>query len=424
MSTPSNDNQQIDIEQLQTRLHSLRQAVNETEELMNRYVIAEQARRASEEQFRLLVEGVKDYAIFMLDVQGYIRSWNAGAQRIKGYTADEIIGKHFSIFYTPEDLQDNKPARELVIATREGKYQEEGWRVRKDGTLFWANVLITALSDESGTLRGFGKVTRDMTEWKQAEEETARLRESQWQLEHEREARRQMEALLRMQDEFLTMTAHELRTPITSLSAFAELLLRRLQQGQLNIERVQRPIQVIHHQARQLNRLTGALLDLTRLEHGKLTLQQRPVDLCALIERIVGEFALLADGHELKALLPSDELVINGDELRLEQIFHNLLQNAVKYSPAGGSIAIELRHAERDAVVVITDHGIGIPEHDQPFLFDRFYRATNVSSHQISGLGIGLAIVKELVALHGGTIDVQSTPGEGSTFTLTFPLQN
>ncbi len=424
MSRSDNHNQRIDIESLQARLHDLRQAVDETEELMNRYVASEQARRNSEEQFRLLVEGVKDYAIFMLDVQGYIRTWNAGAQRIKGYTADEIIGKHFSIFYTPEDMQRNKPAHELVVAAREGQYQEEGWRVRKDGSLFWANVLITALCDDHGTLRGFGKVTRDMTERKRAEEEAERLRESERQLEREREARHQTEALLRMQDEFLSMTAHELRTPITSLAGYAELLLRRLKQGELSIERAQRPIRAIHHQSQRLDRLTSGLLDLSRLEHGKLTLRQQAVDLRAIVEHVVGEVTLLTDTHELNMILPPNSLIIDGDELRLEQIFHNLLQNAIKYSPAGGSVTIELRHEEQFGVVTITDQGIGIPEEDLPFLFDRFYRATNVSSQQIGGLGIGLSIAKELVALHGGTIDVQSVAGHGSTFTLRFPLKS
>ena len=426
MSIVNNHNQHINIELLQARLHSLRQAVNETEELMNRYVTSEQALRNSEDQFRLLVENVRDYAIFMLDVQGHIMTWNAGAQRIKGYAANEIIGKHFSIFYTPEDLQRDKPAYELVVATHEGQYQEEGWRVRKDGSLFWANVLITALFDNNGTLRGFGKVTRDMTERKRAEEERERLRESQLHLEREREARRQMEALLRMQDAFLTTTAHELRTPITSLSAYAELLLRRLKQGHLSIERAERPIKAIHYQAQQLNRLTSALLDITRLEHGKLTLQQHVVDLRTVIERVVSEFVLLVDDreHELNVILPPNPLMIDGDELRLEQIFYNLLQNAFKYSPAGGSVTVELRQEEQCGVVTVTDRGIGIPEQELPLLFDRFYRATNVPPHKISGLGIGLSIVKELVALHGGTIDVQSMPGEGSTFTLRFPLKS
>lgn len=391
---------------------------------MNRYINAEQALRESEERFRLLVAAVKDYAIFMLDINGNILSWNSGAQRIKGYTATEIIGKHFSIFYTPEDLQDGKPARELVIATKEGQYQEEGWRVRKDGTLFWAHVLITAVFDERDQIRGFAKVTRDMTERKRAEEERERLYQSEVQLERERAARSQAEVMLQLRDEFLMATAHELRTPITTLLGYTELLKRRLDQGNLSVERMERPIQAVIEQALRLDRLTNTLLDMSWLEQGHVALEYRDVDLCHILRRVIDSFTLLAEYHQLHLILPSSPLIVVGDELRIEQIFYNLLQNAVKYSPNRGAITIELCAEEQQALVRIIDSGIGIRSEDLPFLFDRFYRATNVSTQQISGLGIGLYIVKELVTLHSGTIDVQSVPEQGTTFSVRLPLKS
>lgn len=424
MGTPKERQQQSEIELLRARLRSLRRAVDETEDLLNRYINAEQALRESEERFRLLVAAVKDYAIFMLDINGHILSWNSGAQRIKGYTVDEIIGKHFSIFYTPEDLQDGKPARELVIATKEGQYQEEGWRVRKDGTLFWAHVLITAVFDERDEIRGFAKVTRDMTERKRAEEERERLHQSEVQLERERAARTQAEVMLQLRDEFLMTTAHELRTPITTLLGYTELLKRRLDQGSLSVERMERPIQAVIEQALRLDRLTNTLLDMSWLEQGHVAITRRDVDLRDVLRRVIDSFTLLAEYHQLHLILPSSPLIVVGDELRIEQIFYNLLQNAVKYSPNRGAITIELCAEEQQALMRIIDRGIGIRSEDLPFLFDRFYRASNASTQQISGLGVGLYIVKELVTLHNGTIDVHSVPEQGTTFSVRLPLKS
>jgi PAS domain S-box-containing protein len=186
---------------------------------------AQEALRQSEERFRLLIEAVQDYAIFMLDTTGHIVSWNSGAQRIKGYAPDEIIGRHFSTFYPEEDVRNGKPEWELRIATSEGRYEEEGWRVRKDGSRFWANVLITAIFDEHGQIRGFAKVTRDMTERKLADEQREQLREQEYQLLHERDVRTQMEEAVHMRDTFLSLLGHELRTPLTTLLGNAQLLL-------------------------------------------------------------------------------------------------------------------------------------------------------------------------------------------------------
>jgi PAS domain S-box-containing protein len=383
---------------------------------------AQEALRLSEERFRLLVEGVRDYAIFMLDPIGHIVSWNSGAQMIKGYASQEIIGQHFSIFYPPEDVRDGKPERELGIAVAEGRYQEEGWRVRKDGSRFWANVLITALFDAHGQLQGFGKVTRDMTELKLAEEQRERLYERELQLLHEREARAQMEQVERMRDSFLTVLAHELRTPLTSLLGNAQVLLRRGQrEGDLS-ERGRHNMKVIVNQASRLNDMISLQLDISRLHTGQLQIQPAPLDIGALAQQVVEEFQTATTSQVLTYTGPDVRLMVAGDELRLIQVLQNLVQNAIKYSPGGGEVRIVVEPGDTTVRVAVSDTGIGIPQSALPHLFQRFYRASNVDERQISGLGIGLYVVKELVTLHGGTVDVVSEEGHGSTFSFRLPL--
>jgi PAS domain S-box-containing protein len=411
-----------ELELLSARLLLVRESLDEMENLLARYQSSREALHHSEQQFRLLVEGVTEYAIFMLDTGGHILSWNAGAQRIKGYTASEIIGRHFSTFYLPEDIADDKPARELVIATAEGRYAEEGWRVRKDGSLFWANVLITALFNQQGELQGFAKVTRDMTERKQAEEQRELLREHELQLLREREARARAEALNQLRQDFLAVIAHELRTPVTSLLGYAELLMRRMERGRLTPENIEQPVRTVVEQGRRLERLTGMLLDVTRLEGDQILLTPAPLDVMELLERVLRGLYILAEQHTIEARLLQHPVIILGDELRLEQVFYNLLHNAIKYSPPGSIITIETRADEAQFTAIIADQGVGIPTDDLPHIFERFYRAANVNSAHAVGMGVGLYLVKQLVTLHKGTITVESELGVGSTFTITLPL--
>jgi PAS domain S-box-containing protein len=373
------------------------------------------------ESFRLLVESVTEYAIYMLDPSGRIRTWNVGMQRIKGYTAAEVIGQHFSLFFTPEDIQRGKPATMLETATREGKYQEEGWRVRKDGTRFWAHVLLTALYEANGELRGFVKVSRDMTEQKRADEQREQLREREHELMQEREARAQMEAALQIRDTFLTILAHELRTPLTSLLGNAQLLLRRVQREGILSEREQRNVQVIVDQAARLNKMVELQLDMSRLHTGKLRIEHAPVDVGAVARRVVEEFLPTATAHTVAYVGPDGPLLVEGDELRLIQVIQNLVQNAIKYSPAGGAVQVQAEQRDTTIHLAVLDEGIGIPDAELSQLFQRFYRASNIDEHQISGLGVGLHIVKELVTLHGGTVNVVSEAGRGSTFSIILP---
>jgi PAS domain S-box-containing protein len=411
-----------DLQMLQLRLKLLRQSIDEMEELLVRFETSEEALRKSEQQFRLLVEGVTDYAIFMLNPRGYILSWNAGAQRIKGYTADEIIGQHFSVFYPPADVAEGKLERELATATREGRYAEEGWRVRKDGSLFWANVLITGLFDDQGVLQGFAKVTRDMTERKLAEEQHDLLREQETQLIQEREARARAEAMNQLRQEFLMVVAHELRTPVTSLLGYAELLMRRSEHGRLTPDNIQHPVRTIIEQSYRLDKLTGMLLDVTRRDGEQFTVSLAPLNLVELLQRVVRGLHVLAEGHTIELHPLPEHPTVMGDQLRLEQVFYNLLHNAIKYSPEGSRITVAMAIHGEQLKVDVCDEGVGIPASDLPHIFERFYRATNVDAQHTRGMGVGLYLVSELVARHNGSIEATSVLGSGSTFTVTLPL--
>ena len=224
---------------------------------------AEEILRQSEERFRLLVEGVRDYGIFMLDPQGYITSWNAGAERIKGYSAGEIIGKHFSIFYSSEDLAARKPERELEAAIKFGRVEDEGWRVRKDRSLFWANVVITALV-ENGRLRGFAKVTRDMSDRRKVHE---------------------LQNADRQKNEFLAMLAHELRNPLAPISSAVQLL----KLSPVKDPMVQETTELIDRQLTHLVRLVDDLLDVSRIINGKISLHKQPVELASVIANAIEE---------------------------------------------------------------------------------------------------------------------------------------
>jgi PAS domain S-box-containing protein len=565
----------------------IRDHITELDELLQAYGQAQAARRESEEYFRLLVESVQDYAIFMLDPAGYVMTWNLGAERIKGYTADEITGQHFSQFYLPEHQQSGKPAAELVTAKATGHCLDEGWRVRKDGSLFWASVVITALYDQTGELRGFAKVTRDLTDRKRAEEELAAamnreheariiaeqtakqlsylqqitdvalaqltvddllqelldrlrsvlstdtatillvdetqnmlciraalgmeaevgqgsvpigrgvagriaasgqplvvpdlsqvevvspiLRESgikslmgapllnegraigvvhvgtfqprifsddelallqrvadrcalaiisanRYAAEHE--ARQAAEAALRIRDTFVSVASHELKTPLTSLLLMIDLLWQRTRSTGAVGERELRVLDHIRDQGRRLDRLVTLLLDLSRLETGRLRLECAPFDLATLTAEVLSEISAVLQQHTLVVSGLETPVTITGDSARLSQVIYNLLTNAAKYSPNGGQIEVRLEDQVGQACLVVRDHGIGIPPEAVPHLFERFYRAPGIDPRSISGMGLGLFISHEIVTQHGGTISVASVEGQGSAFTVCLP---
>jgi PAS domain S-box-containing protein len=511
-----------------------------------------EALRTSDERFRLLVEGSKDHAIFMLDPTGRVSSWNPGAERIKQYRGVEIIGQHFSRFYPVEEAQAGKPERGLRQAAAEGRYEDEGWRLRKDGSRFWANVVITALRDDHGSLRGFSKITRDMTERKQAQETARRLLEEAasrraaeehaaviWEererlrvtlhsigdgviatdaearvtllnpvaetltgwseqkgaygkpltevfniineqtrrvvenpvakvlregqivglanhtiliaadgterpiadsaapienaqgqtvgvvlvfrdVSEERRAEEALRAADRRKNEFLAILAHELRNPLAPIRNGLQVL--RLAKDRAIQEQTR---EMMERQLGQLVRLVDDLLDISRITRNKLELRKARIPLASVVENAVETARPLIDskGHTLTVTLPPEPIFLDADLTRLAQVFWNLLHNSAKYTDPGGRIELLAQRQGSEVVVTVRDTGIGLPAEAIPNLFTLFSQVDRSLERSQGGLGIGLALVKGLVQMHGGTIEVHSPgPGQGSTFIVRLPV--
>jgi PAS domain S-box-containing protein len=390
---------------LLAQLHAAR------EELETRVEERTRALAETEGRFRLMVESVVDYAIYMLDAHGRVASWNAGAERIKGYQADEIIGQDYSRFYLAEDVAAGKPQRDLQVAVREGRLAEEGWRVRKDGSTFWGSVVLSAVHGESGRLIGFAKVTRDLTEKKQVEGELVRAKT---------EAERANES----KSQFLANMSHELRTPLNSLLILARLLADNAG-GRLDAKQV-RFAQTIYASGMDLLGLINDLLDLAKIEAGAMTaLHMAPVRLSDLRDDIERTFREMAREKKLDfalELAPGVPETIRSDATRVKQVLKNLLANAFKFTRQGGVRLRIAPHGPKSVAFAVMDTGIGIAPDKQRIIFEAFQQADGTTSRQYGGTGLGLSISRELTRLLGGELEVASEAGKGSTFTLILPL--
>ncbi len=378
--------------------------------------------RHSEERFRLLVEGVSDYAIFILDVNGAVATWNNGAARIKGYRAEEIIGQHFRKFYPQDALESGWPEHELRVAAAEGRFVDEGWRVRKDGSRFWAHVTITALRDDAGRLRGFAKLTRDLTERKRTEALEASGAEREAMLEAERNARLLAQRSAKIKDEFLATLSHELRTPLNAILGWAQLLRSRKEPEPAEF---QRAMEVIERNARAQVRLIDDLLDLSRIMSGRFRLDVQQVALSDVVRGVLDSIEPTAQAKSvrLESVLDPRSVIVSGDPARLQQVFWNLLSNAVKFTPKGGKIQVLLQRVNSHIEFSVSDTGIGIPAGFLPHVFERFSQKDSSTHREFGGLGLGLAISKQLVDLHGGSIQAKSLgEGQGATFVVMLPL--
>ncbi|MCW5626726.1 MAG: response regulator, partial [Burkholderiales bacterium] len=363
-----------------------------------------------------------DYAIFMLDVNGYIVTWNSGAQRIKGYQADEIIGQHFSRFYPSDAIDGGWPDYELQRATEQGRFVDEGWRLRKDGSRFWAHVVITALRDDTGQLRGFSKLTRDLSERKRTEALEADGLQREELLEAERNARIEAQRAVRIKDEFIATLSHELRTPLNAILGWIQVLRAR---GVPSADELKRGLEVIERNARTQVRLIEELLDLSRIMSGRIRLDVQRVQLVDSVEAAIEsvEPAAAAKGVRLERIMDPQVGAVSGDPARLQQIMWNLLSNAIKFTPKGGRVQVVMERVNSHVEISVADTGIGIPADFLPFVFDRFSQKDSSASRPYGGLGLGLAISKQLIELHGGSLRVKS-PGEGlgATFIVGLPL--
>jgi PAS domain S-box-containing protein len=364
----------------------------------------------SENRFQLLVNSVRDYGIFMLDREGRVSSWNEGAARINGYTAEEIVGRHFSVFYPLEDVSRGKPPWELEVAARDVTYEEEGWRVRKDGTHFWASVLITALRNPAGELVGFAKVTRDLTERREADaravEDASRLAAA--------------EAASQAKGDFLASMSHELRTPLNAIGGYAELLAMGVH-GEVT-EPQARALQRITASQRHLLSIINDILDYSRMETGHARYEIAPVALDDAMATVAAMVEPLATARGLRlAMLPCDGLTVLADRTRVEQILLNLVSNAVKFTQPEGRVTVSCAADGPVVAVAVEDTGIGIAPEQAEAVFEPFVQLGRSLTGGPEGTGLGLAISRTMARAMGGDLTVRSTPGKGSTFTLTLP---
>ncbi|MUG97220.1 response regulator [Scytonema sp. UIC 10036] len=375
----------------------------------------EAALQASEERFRLLLENVKDYAIFFLDNQGIITSWSAGAERLLGYQEAEILGQPGSCIFTPEDLEQGEDKKEFSKALAEGRAENERWHIRKDKSRFWGSGIVTPLRNETGQVQGFCKIMRDFTDRKQAEDERNQL------LAREQEARTTAEAANRLKDEFLTTLSHELRSPLNSILGWIRLLNTR----KFDEVTTARAMETIERNAKAQVQLVEDLLDVSRIIRGKLQLNLRPIQLIPVIEAAIETVRPTADAKQIQieTVFDSQAGLVAGDPDRLQQVVWNLLSNAIKFTLQGGYVIVRLERVDSHAEITVTDTGQGISPEFVPYVFDRFRQADSSTTRKYSGLGLGLAIVRQLVELHGGIVHAFSEGLEkGATFKVKLPL--
>jgi PAS domain S-box-containing protein len=390
-----------------------------TRDMTQRHTSEEGLRRA-EQRFHLLVDAVSDYSIFMLDSGGHVATWNVGAQQTKGYSEDEIVGQHFSVFYPPEDRAKNRPESILQTVRDHGRFEEEGYRVRKDGTRFWASVVITLLRDEKGKAIGFAKITRDLTERREAEETARELTQAQVARAVAEMVAREAEEANRIKDEFLATVSHELRTPLNAIVGWSSILRQRELEPS-----IRKAVEVIDRNAHAQVKIIEDILDVSRIITGKLRIDPKPTDLVAITLQAIEviRHSAAAKHVDVEFARASEHYPMVADADRIQQVVWNLLSNAIKFTSAGGKVQIDIERSRDSLTLSVSDTGIGIDAEFLPFLFERFRQVDSSTTRRFGGLGLGLALVRHITELHGGTV-LAASPGrgQGSTFHVTFPV--
>ena len=369
-----------------------------------------------------IVESVRDYAIFAQDTNGSILSWNQGVTAILGYNEEEFVGKHVSVIFTPEDIENGEVDDQMRETEIKGRAIDRKWHVRRDGSRFWANGLLMPLWDGDGKLRGFARVIRDDTEQKQVEDERDEL------LQREREARRQAELLReslqreeREKDEFLALLAHELRNPLNAILGWLAIL----RTGREDERLLAKGLETIERSARSQDRMIEDVFDLSRISSGNLRLNAEPMLLNEVVAQAIESIrpAAQAKNISLEVAASAESISILGDSDRIKQAIVNILSNAVKFTSKDGRVLVTLIYSDSIARIVIEDNGQGFSSEFQPRIFDLYAQADKSSMRGRSGLGLGLPLVREIVEKHGGRVTAESAgEGLGATFTVYLPL--
>jgi PAS domain S-box-containing protein len=354
----------------------------------------------------LLLDGITDYALVALDPWGRVQAWGRGAERVYGWLAAEVLGERWERLFLPHDGAEGHPVALLELALRHGRHEEEALRVRRDGSTFWASVVLTPLRGERGEVRGFAEVARDVTDRREAEEALRRLSDAR--------------SAVRARDEFLALAAHELKTPLTALGLNLQAMVRASHRKPAEViatlasrtERLQRHVD-------RMSGLVETLLDVGRVASGQLELRMEPSDLAEVAARVASRCVEERGGRCCVVLDAPEPVAGRFDPNRMEQVMFALLDNALKYG-GGGPAHLSVRAEGKRARVAVRDHGIGIAPEDQERIFHKFERAA--PSTQYGGFGFGLWAARQLVKAHGGEIRVRSAPGEGSTFEVVLPL--
>ena len=382
--------------------------------------------RRSEQRFRLLVDGVRNTAIHMVDMDGVVTSWNVGAQRIYGYAADEIVGGDMSTFHTDEDIRQGLPRQILATAMATGRYEGEGPRLRKDGSRFWAAFSLYTVEDPEGEIAGFAKITRDVSERKAAQDElqAAKAELELRVLERTRElvlAKESAEQANAAKSQFLANMSHELRTPLNAIMGYSEMLLEDMKETAAapDLERITRA-------GSHLLRLINEALDLSKIDAGQMELFVETFDLTDLIRDVTDAMGPIArrNGNSVDCRLADGLSALRSDAQKVRQCLVNLLSNPCKFTENGTVVlSVEEREVDGMASVVfeVADTGIGMTEDQLEHVFDAFAQADGSITRRFWGTGLGLTLTRQMAELMGGSVTVVSTPGAGSTFTLTLP---
>jgi PAS domain S-box-containing protein len=359
-----------------------------------------------DEQFDLLVADVREYAIFLVSLEGDVRCWNPGAERLFGYSSAEIIGQHFSRLFSPEDVRSGRPEHELKGALDTGHVESARWQIRKDGTRLWCKATTTPLFDEDKQVRSFARVMHDLTEGQAQEAQRKRADD--------------LAEANRSKEEFMALLSHELRNPLSPIL------------NALNVQRqvktddpiLQQAGDIIERQVGHMVRMVDDLLDISRITKGKLRLNKERVELRVIVNRAAEAARPFIDcrKHEFSMSLPTEPIWVEADPTRLEQVIVNLLNNAAKYTDANGLIRLSVKPGEGEAIVKVWDNGLGMPPEMLPRIFDLFTQVDCTLSRSHGGLGVGLALVRTLVEMHDGRVQAYSAgPNRGSEFTVILP---